>query len=170
MEGSATVPAAKVATPVALSVVNAPVLGVVAPTVPLRAPENLVAASIVPSHVSAAESANKPPVLAYVTRPEVRPESVMLVEVTTPLIGPENPAAVNVVPLNVRFAESCSRPAVPAYVTRPEVRPESVMLVDATSVVTVAAWPYVSASPLAVATPIPVSLNPLKGMFAVTVV
>ena len=35
IDGSETVPAAKVATSVALSVVNAPVVGVVAPTVPL---------------------------------------------------------------------------------------------------------------------------------------
>ena len=79
-------------------------------------------------------------------------------------------AAERYEPSHVRLAESDSRPPTPAKVRRVAVKPESVMLVDATNVVTVAAWPYVSASPVAVATPIPVNLNVLNGMFAVTIV
>ena len=46
------------------SVVNAPVFGVVAPTVPLRGPEKPAAVSVVPSNVKLAEPA-KTPLLLY---------------------------------------------------------------------------------------------------------
>lgn len=45
------------------SVVNAPVLAVVAPTVPLCGPENPAAVSVVPSNVMFAEPANAPALL-----------------------------------------------------------------------------------------------------------
>jgi hypothetical protein len=53
----------KVTELVAVNEVNAPVFVVVAPTVPLCAPEN-VDVSVVPSNVMLAESANKPAVVA----------------------------------------------------------------------------------------------------------
>ena len=48
----------------ALRVVNAPVFGVVAPTVPLIGPENPAAVSVVPSNVRFADPA-KDPLLLY---------------------------------------------------------------------------------------------------------
>lgn len=44
-------------------VVNAPVFGVVAPTVPLSGPANPAAVSVVPSNVMFAEPANAPALL-----------------------------------------------------------------------------------------------------------
>jgi hypothetical protein len=79
MAGAAAEPAEKVATPVALSVVNAPVEGVVAPTVPLIGPAKPVEVSIVPLKVKFAESVSRPLVVEYTTRPDVRPELMMLV-------------------------------------------------------------------------------------------
>jgi hypothetical protein len=77
VKGAVPVVSVEVITPVAEMVVNAPVLAVVAPTVPFKAPANLVAERIVPSNVNAAASCKSPPVPAYVTRPEVKPVSVM---------------------------------------------------------------------------------------------
>jgi hypothetical protein len=77
VKGAVPVASVDVITPVAEMVVNAPVLAVVAPTVPFKAPANRVAERIVPSKVNAAASCNRPPVPAYVTRPEVKPESVI---------------------------------------------------------------------------------------------
>ena len=54
------------ATPIgveAVTVVNAPAAGVVAPTVPFKAPPNLVADSVVPSHVKADEAPKAPELL-----------------------------------------------------------------------------------------------------------
>jgi len=82
MAGSAAVPAEKVATPVADNVVNAPVVGVVAPTVPLRGPENPAAVKIVPLKVKLAESVSSPLVVENTTRPEVKP--VLVMEENTP--------------------------------------------------------------------------------------
>jgi hypothetical protein len=48
---------------VVVTVVNAPVAGVVAPTVPFKAPPNLVADRIVPSHVNAEEAPKAPELL-----------------------------------------------------------------------------------------------------------
>jgi hypothetical protein len=48
---------------VADRVVNAPAAGVVAPTVPFKAPANLVADSDVPSHVRAEEAPKAPELL-----------------------------------------------------------------------------------------------------------
>ena len=61
------------------------------------APEKFVAARVVPFHVNAAESANKPPVLAYVTRPEVRLDAVTDVPENAPpvkTIPPTEPGAM----------------------------------------------------------------------------
>jgi hypothetical protein len=77
VKGAVPVASVEVIAPVAETVVNAPVLAVVAPTVPFKAPANLVAERIVPSKVNAAASCKSPPVPAYVTRPEVKPVSVI---------------------------------------------------------------------------------------------
>jgi hypothetical protein len=47
----------------AVAVVNTPVVGVVAPTVPLSGPENAVAVNFVPSNVKLSEPANVPALL-----------------------------------------------------------------------------------------------------------
>jgi hypothetical protein len=108
---------------VAVSEVNAPVLAVLAPTVPFSGPAKPVAVSVVPLNVRLAESVSRPPVVEKTTRPVVRPELVIDVAVsevnapvlavlapTVPFSGPAKPVEVRVVPLNVRLAESVSRP------------------------------------------------------------
>ena len=76
-KGAVPVETVEVICPDACTVVNAPEAGVVAPTVPFKAPENLFEVKVVPSNVKSASSVNRPPVLAYVTRPAVSPESVI---------------------------------------------------------------------------------------------
>lgn len=125
--------------PAAFTVVNAPVAGVVAPTVPLIGPAKPVDVSIVPLNVKLAESVSRPPVVEYTTRPDVRPVLVMDVDafrvVNAPARGVDVPMitlliwlpppatvplrvnapmvlAVNVVPLKVKLAELVSRPPV----------------------------------------------------------
>ena len=95
--------------------VKSPVLGVVAPTVPLWAPASFVAVRDVPSQVNAAASASNPAVLANVTRPEVNPESVMLVAVTPASVVV--PAIFAVVPTYNAFA----MPTPPAVMIEPVV-------------------------------------------------
>jgi hypothetical protein len=57
------------------SVVNAPVDAVVAPTVPFNAPANLVAVTVVPSHVKLDEPPNEPLLLncTFVLEPPIEP-------------------------------------------------------------------------------------------------
>jgi hypothetical protein len=68
-------------------VVKAPVLAVVAPTVPLNGPARPAAVSVVPLNVKLAESISSPPVVLYTTRPEVKP--VLVIELNVP--GPFAP-------------------------------------------------------------------------------
>ena len=69
------VPAVKVVAPLLVKVVNAPVDAVVAPTVPLNAPANLVAVTVVPSHVKLDEPPNEPLLLncTCVLEPPIEP-------------------------------------------------------------------------------------------------
>jgi hypothetical protein len=88
--GEPTEPAENVATPdtdnveLADNVVNAPVAGVVAPTVPFKAP--------------------------LVELKEVNVPAAGVVAPTVPFSGPAKPALVNMVPLNVKLADPAKEP------------------------------------------------------------
>ena len=71
--------------------------------------------NVVPLNVRLAESVKRPPVVAYVTRPDVRPESVTLVAVTPASVVV--PAIFAVVPTYNAFA----MPMPPAVMIEPVV-------------------------------------------------
>ena len=72
---------------------------------------SVLAVRVVPLNVKLAESCSNPPVPAYVTRPEVRPESVIALDVT--LVNPANvvvvfPRATVVLPIVTGVAKLVS--------------------------------------------------------------
>lgn len=92
----------------ALNVVNAPVFGVVAPTVPLSEPAKAVLAVIV---VPVMAAAAVPPIAGGLARYVLKPVPDTVLEALN-VVAATGPAKLDVstVPLNVRLPEPTTRP------------------------------------------------------------